>query len=228
MSGSTLKLLACITMVIDHFAMVFLPDIPAANIAYFTLAESPVSLYTILRCLGRLAFPLYCFLLLEGFTHTRDRFRYGKTLLIFAVLSEVPWDLAHGGFSLTTQNVYFTLFLGLCCVWLMEKYKDSYLKTFLAYAGVCLAAAFAHADYGCNGVLFIVLMYLFQRSRLIQALSALLFLNNGPFAALAFLPISQYNGKRGFIRGTAAKYGFYILYPAHLLLFAVLKGALQL
>lgn len=227
-SGSCLKVLAVVTMVLDHFAMVFLQDLPAANAGYFYILGFSVSLYSLIRGIGRLAFPIYCFLLLEGMKHTRDRFRYGQTLLVFAVISEVPWDLAHGGFSLATQNVFFTLFLGYCCVWLMEKHKDSYWKTLLSYAGMCLVAVFARADYGCYGLLFIALMYLFERCMPIQALSALLFLNNGPMAALAFLPISQYNGERGFIRGTKLKYGFYIIYPAHLLLFAALKGVINL
>ena len=81
LSGYHLKFIAVISMLIDHIAVIF----------QASLSES---IYFILRAAGRLSFPLFCFLLVEGFFHTRNKKRYQQRLFIFAVLSELPYDLA--------------------------------------------------------------------------------------------------------------------------------------
>lgn len=117
-SGSTLKLIAIITMLIDHIGAVVLLRVLYSDFAY---AASPdrykllYNIYVIMRSIGRLAFPIFCFLLVEGFLHTRSVAKYAVRLTIFALVSEIPFDLSlHSQlFYVGHQNVFFTLLIGL-------------------------------------------------------------------------------------------------------------------
>ena len=115
LSGSALKWIAVISMLVDHAAVVFF--VASREVGRPLLSAD---LYIVLRCIGRLAFPLYAFLLAEGFFHTRSVEKYLLRLFLFGVMSEIPFDLAFRGVWLegTYQNVYFTLALGLLAVWL--------------------------------------------------------------------------------------------------------------
>ena len=114
LSGSALKVLAMIIMLIDHTASFLLRDYEPATTPWFQLGDNTYSLYRVMRDVGRAAFPIFCFLLVEGFLHTHNRFKYGRNLLIFACISEIPWNFAQNGTLLfpDKQNVFFTLFLG--------------------------------------------------------------------------------------------------------------------
>ena len=107
-SAATLKWIALITMTIDHFAASGLFSQLAYGMVGWRLADQ---LYMLLRIIGRLAFPIYCFLLAEGFRHTRSRERYALRLGLFALISEIPFDLAacHVVWDWNDQNVFFTL-----------------------------------------------------------------------------------------------------------------------
>ena len=97
MSGSALKVIAVLSMVTDHCA--------------YYLMEHGTLLYEVMRCFGRIAFPVFAFLIAEGFRHTRNRMKYFLQLLGFAIVSEVPWYLLNGADG--THNVLFTLALGV-------------------------------------------------------------------------------------------------------------------
>lgn len=111
LSGSTLKLVAIITMLIDHIAAV-----PIARIL-LTGGGSELlhTIYSFMRQVGRLSFPIFCFLLVEGFGKTASRAKYALRLGVFALMSEIPFDLAVRSKVLEfgRQNVFFTLFLGM-------------------------------------------------------------------------------------------------------------------
>lgn len=114
-SGSTVKITAVAAMVIDHVAAVVLLRVLLAD-GYVNMAQEGVLyyVYQIMRSIGRVGFPVFCFLLVEGFQKTRDVRKYALRLIVYALISEIPFDLAVcGQFSLLAQNVYFTLFLGL-------------------------------------------------------------------------------------------------------------------
>ncbi|SFR93946.1 TraX family protein [Anaeromicropila populeti] len=110
MSGSTLKLIAIFAMIIDHVAAVLV-----WSVAYSTNNTQMMEISHYMRMFGRIAFPIFCFLLVEGFVHTKNRRRYAIRLALFAVISEIPFDLAFSmtPFDFNAQNVFFTLFLGL-------------------------------------------------------------------------------------------------------------------
>ncbi|MEZ3433868.1 MAG: conjugal transfer protein TraX [Lachnospiraceae bacterium] len=198
-----LKWIAIITMLIDHVGAVLFP-------------------YEIgLRIIGRIAFPIFCFLIVEGFSHTRNVRRYMARLGIFAVLSEVPYDLAfHGKLIDTTgQNVFFTLLLGVLLMYLMEKTPNIFIKALEIFLIFC-TAELLETDYSGRGVLLILIYYVFRRWKEIYvcAGAAWNFLygwgmvqNFGVFSAPF---IALYNGERG----PKIKYFFYVFYPAHLLI----------
>lgn len=148
-SGSTLKLIAIFVMLIDHIAATILEQtllsrgffnyntvasIDAANIQLYTI-------YRFMRGIGRLGFPLFCFLLVEGFVHTRNKGKYALRLGIFALISEIPFDLAfHGNaFYFEYQNVFFTLLIGFLVMWgfqvIRDKLKDKKWLPVLSVVG---------------------------------------------------------------------------------------------
>lgn len=213
-SGSTLKIIAIVSMLIDHIGAILLGP-------YHTP-------YLISRLIGRIAFPIFCFLLIEGFFHTRNLSKYCLRLGIFAVISEIPFDLAfnHATFDPSYQNVFFTLLIGLLTISTVESIRNRFSKkiavqmicsTAVIAAGAVLAWFFK-TDYGEIGVICIVLFYLEHNRKTIAAADAcicLLFSSSLEFTAFASVPlIRYYNGTRGI----SLKYVFYLFYPVHLLL----------
>ena len=119
-SGSILKLLAVFSMLIDHMAYFLLKNDGTFLQVLCAVGSREVTPYFLMRAFGRLAFPIFAFLIVEGFVYTRNRFKYGRNLLLFALMSEIPWNLVHAGtWHHPGQHVFFTLFfgyLGLCCL----------------------------------------------------------------------------------------------------------------
>lgn len=189
------------------------------------------------RGIGRIAFPIYCFLLVEGFYHTSSRKKYLLRMFIFAVLSEIPFDFAFYGFPgtarlLAGQNVMITLFIGLLLMNVYEYLKMAYLNQplifntagVIAIVGASALATFLAADYSYVGILFILVFYLFREKKIWIAVGLaaviVLFSNQIELAALiALIPIFTYNGKEG----RKIKYVFYAFYPVHLLVLGLIK-----
>lgn len=145
LSGSALKVIAMISMVIDHVALY--------------LMEHGIVLYETMRCIGRIAFPVFAFLIAEGFIHTRSRYRYFFTLLGFAVISEIPWYLLNGADG--THNVMFTLALGVATLMVLENLlQRSLVLGFLWTLGMAGLASWSGVDYEWRGILLIVILYL--------------------------------------------------------------------
>ena len=219
LSGSMLKVLAVITMLIDHVAAFFLRG---SNIVLFSLLGRQFDLYSIMRWVGRISFPLFAFLLVEGYLHTTDKKRYGKNLLIFALISEIPWNLVHSGsIFYGAQNIFFTLLLGFLAIWILESQKG-YTRIFGLLFMMAFALAFG-ADYGFRGVGLRLLLYVLRDQPLLRAVLGSCTRSSGWIAGLAFFPIGMYNRERGFIRGRLAKYAFYAVYPVHLFIFYLVK-----
>ena len=204
LSGSALKVIALVSMLTDHSA--------------YYLLEHETTLYEAMRSFGRIAFPVFAFLIAEGFSHTRNRLRYFLTLLGFAVASEVPWLLLNGADG--THNVMFTLALGVGALAIFDKYHQ---RKFVCFCMITLIAIFATClgtDYEWRGILLIVICYMMREHRPLLLLFVLpLMIYYGIVGAImAAIVLSLYDGTRGFIQGSTAKYGFYAFYPAHLFL----------
>ena len=214
-SGSALKVIAMLSMVTDHCA-------------YYLLNESSVA-YEVMRCFGRIAFPVFAFLVAEGFAHTRNRMRYFLSLLLFAVISEVPWYLLNGTDG--THNVMFTLALGVAALDAFERLREHRVLCCCSMLLMAWLAAWSGADYEWRGVLVITVFYLLGMvkktpvtlRRMLQLLFAFpLMMHYGITGALlACAVIFLYDGTRGFIHGNVVKYCFYAFYPAHLFLLCI-------
>lgn len=242
-TGFTLKMIAVVTMLIDHTAATILERaLTCPSAGYITTAEAYnrwLIVYQIMRGIGRMAFPLYCFLLVEGFVHTRNVKKYLGRMAVFALISEIPFDMAFNRsfFDMSYNSVFLTLFLGLAVITLVHKVDDKlqiqdrsllhrYLKC-IAIVAVILAgmilAELLHTDYSAAGVAAIAIMYVL-RSRRMAAFAAgvvTLGLLSGTIEFLALfmlIPIWFYNGKRGH----SAKYFFYAFYPVHLFLLSII------
>lgn len=220
-SGSTLKLIAIISMLIDHTGAIVLRAIQRLP----SVAEVPENrilwqnIYACSRDIGRLAFPIFCFLIVEGFLHTRNAKKYAGRLFLFALVSELPFDFALKGswFYPDKQNVYFTLLIGLLVIIGIARITQNgtkylFLSVLPLLAGMYLARII-DTDYNYKGVFLIAVLYLLRYSRLYQCIGGAISVTWELPAPLAFLPVYLYNGKRGL----SMKYFFYWFYPVHLL-----------
>ena len=226
MNSAQLKILACIFMLIDHIGAVLYPDV------------------SILRVIGRLAFPIFVYLIAEGYRRTKDITDYMGRLMVFALISQLPFNAAFLGSATKPEelylNVFFTLVMGLYSLYLYDKNKKIVYVIVIA-----LVCEFLNTDYGAFGVLmifvsnryhdsfkklsksYIVLMLLYVIKWLItvklanpSVLLVDIIFNHftiEPLALLSLIFLKLYNGKRGW----KLKYLFYVFYPAHLFILSL-------
>lgn len=202
LSGSALKIIALVSMTMDH-------------IAYY-LMEHGSLMYDLMRTMGRMAFPIFAFLLVEGYGHTRSTRKYALSLLAFALISEISWWLLNHD---NTHNVFFTLLLGLIVIEGINKLGKKPLLWAVLIITICTIAIFLHVDYEYSGILLICTFHIFKPDKVTKCLLATLFMYQygviGLWLGLAV--ILCYNGQRGFIKGQYAKYLCYAYYPLHLI-----------
>ena len=226
-SGSALMVFAIVTMLIDHIGAGFLVCWKKAwePIFAFQLLGTlhTVSLYQLFRLVGRLAFPIFAFLLVEGFCHTSNRRKYAWSLAIFALISEIPFDFLFRPIYGNSQNIYFTLLIGFLTMWGLERYRGRPVFQAIIVAAALAAATVLHTDYSYHGIVLILALYLFRKQPVLQTVFGALSLYFEWFAVFAFIPIRLYNGRRGFVRGRYMKYFFYIFYPVHMGVIALLR-----
>jgi len=238
MSTFIIKIIALLTMIIDHSGHV-------VQRVYGWDAG------LILRYIGRIAFPLYAFLLGQGCKNTKNINKYLGRLLLFAFISEIPYDLFRFNIGLprgmrlsfmdfSSQNVFFTLFLGGLTIAVYMHAKKAHEKHLAAIMGIlamlsaAVAAEILATDYSWSGVMLIAAPVIASEGMpgekakkylyiifFVACLCAIYF--NAGLVMLAFAMISVifillYNGERG----RSMKWFFYIMYPAHMLaLFAI-------
>ena len=235
-TSEQLKKIAMGTMFIDHaaVALIYNCGLDKVNPFFETLGIA-------MRLIGRMAFPLYAFLLVQGFLYTRDWKKYVVRVAVFAVISEIPYTLVAGKAILypAGQNTMFTMLVGLLCMKAISGLENFARRTgdlwqfwveTVLIAGIGgMVAELCHLDYGMYGILLLMVFYMFRFRPAEQLMGgcAVLFLmyqNFYAFAAwIAIFLISRYNGERGRKMG----YWPYIFYPAHLLVLAIAGMILQ-
>lgn len=195
-----LKCIAVLTMIIDHTGAVLFPG------------------DLVFRYIGRISFPVFCFLLVEGFSHTRDMRKYMLRLGVFAVISEIPYDLAFRDTVLEFghQNVFFSLFIGVVMMYALEKNAEWPIKVTEVLLAMWVAV-FLRTDYGFKGILLISNYYFLRRYRwrkhVAGAVWNLLWNQIQRYGVFATVFLVLYNGEKG----PSMKYFFYLFYPLHLL-----------
>lgn len=216
MNVLVLKIIALTSMVIDHYGAIF---------------KSGVYIY---RIIGRLAFPIYAFLLVEGYIHTKNVKKYAIRLLFFAIVSELPFDLAFfGKLGFVHQNIFFTLFIGLILMYLMDNKGVKYnFNNNLLILAASLLALLTAVDYRYVGIIYILTFYYtkdYPNPKKLYTQAIVIFLTNlftlgsgQQFALLALPIIYLYNGKLG-PKNKFLQIFFYVAYPLHLLIFYLMK-----
>lgn len=245
MTGHGLKLIAAVTMFVDHFAASVIERMLEAerltryleDVSDWGKAGALGWAYIAMRLVGRIAFPVFLFLLAEGVRYTKSKTKYLLRMAIFAFVSEIPFDMAmllrddqvfsgkllYFGY----QNVFFTLTVSLAvmciCDWAEKKFSDplkQYALMLAATAAGATLAWFLKTDYGAPGVVAAATMYMLRYKKtaaFAAGVAVLIFFcsYNEAFALLALPFICKYNGQRG---RYYSKYLYYLFYPAHLLL----------
>lgn len=223
-TGSTFKIIACITMLIDHIGAViverYLRTLSGNEFEMVYLFDR------VLRLIGRLGFPMFCFLLVEGVLYTKNKLKYAMRLLAFCFISEIPFNLAVTGdiWNKEYQNVFFTLFIGFVVVSLIHTWEKKTSNWWLRIIGSATTAVigvglaeFLKTDYGAWGVITIVGMYILRADKMQRMLTGCLVLTSYNLweitSFLALIPVKLYNGQKGI----SLKYVFYLFYPVHLL-----------
>lgn len=215
-----LKLIACLSMLIDHAACIF-----GGALEW--------------RMIGRLAFPIYCFLLVEGVYHTRNPKKYVLRLAISAVISELAFDFSfYGRWTWQHQSVMLTLLLGVLALEAMKRCPGFLVKALGALPFV-LMADLLNTDYGWYGVLLIALFGLVRdlpwKWPLTAVGMAAIFwvMNSMPrmvfgipvpvqmFGLLSLIPMTLYSGEK-LTKSKTAQWAFYLFYPVHMVLLRML------
>lgn len=222
MSIFIIKIIACITMILDHIKYA-LPDTKCFITQY----------------LGRISFPLFAFLIGEGYAHTSNLKKYYRRLVIFAFISQIPFMLFRtlvGEWKML--NIMFTLLLGLSAITIFDKLGKKYYISIPSVPLVIFLGELLRVDYGWYGVLCVFILYIFRKENK-KYLRVIVFalLNIGYyynrliadfsksnlisyiFTTLPVFILLTYNGKLG----RKTKYLYYIFYPMHMFLFFMIN-----
>lgn len=205
-----------------------------------------------LTCIGRLTFPIYAFLLVEGYFHTKNLKRYVGRLTLFAVLSEIPFNLAMGStvFYPLHQNVLWSFLISIWLIHLNEKAKGKLWRQILVGIGTVLLGYIlgivTFVDYYGSGILMVMVFYFFRQRKwwcFLGQFICLAYINfelldgfayelrlfgetfyfaRQGFAMLALIPIWLYRGKQG-LHNKPLQYSYYAFYPVHLLILGLIQ-----
>ena len=227
-SGAQLKYIAFLSMLADH--------VNKALIYPFLSGEGILQrISDAFNILGRIAFPLFAFFLVEGFFKTGNRKKYLASLLIFGIISEIPFDMALSGvfFEPNSNNIMFTLALMLITIWIIDTLKEKmqnmskyiwYPFSFVIVGIMCIISMVTGLDYEYHAIMIGYLFYIFYNKRVFAIFLGYLAIFKEVWSLLGFSLILTYNGKRG----KQNKLFNYCFYPGHLLILGILRIFLKI
>ncbi len=259
LTSAHLKTIAVICMLIDHIGAAFSSNLVWFNVFVHVFGSGANTNNTenlfnsfqlvilLMRAIGRISFPIFCFLIMQGFIHTKNVKKYMLRLAAFAIVSEIPFNLQVGNgniFNMHYQNVFFTLTLGLLTICFYKNVKAFLPVKIIVVILIAIFATLINADYGFFGVITIFLFYAFYKHKYYFTFLALWLAFGSYFVGIV---ISCFNGysveqamqinlSMGLLQGLCAfsllfiakynnkkgkqlsKYFFYLFYPLHLLL----------
>ena len=227
-SGAQLKYIAFLSMLADH--------VNKALIYPFLSGEGILQhISDVFDILGRIAFPLFAFFLVEGFFKTGNRKKYLASLLIFGIISEIPFDMALSGvfFEPNSNNIMFTLALMLITIWTIDILKEKmqnmskytwYPVSFVIVGIMCIISMVTGLDYEYHAIMIGYLFYIFYNKRVFAIFLGYLAIFKEVWSLLGFSLILTYNGKRG----KQNKLFNYCFYPVHLLILGILRMVLKI
>lgn len=232
-----LKIFACITMLVQSVGITIIEK-GIINLGQYTQAELSEALAndkelmmvagagSVMQLIGGLSVPIFAYLLVEGFRHTSSYRRYLLSVFIFAILSEIPYDLANSQklFDLDSQNALVTMCICLMMLYFLDFFKEKkgfgagVLKVTIVLCAI-IWVTILRAGYGLCMVLLVAIFYLFYSRNVLKTIlgmiTSLLYVT-GP---LAFYGIWFYNEER---KDRLPKYIYYIFYPLHLLVLGII------
>ena len=225
-NGAQLKYIAFASMFIDHFNK--------AIITPFLTGTGPLNVITrIFDILGRIAFPIFAFMIVEGFFKTKSRWKYLRNLLVFAAISEIPYDMFQSAVFINTwsQNILWGLALGLFTIMVIDKLKEKIkkrpLRIFVSIFIVALSSLgsmLISSDYEYYAIIIIYIYYLFYDKRLLASGLGYLVIIKEIYAILGFATVLLYNGEKG----KQNKSFNYLFYPVHLLILGIIRMVLKI
>ena len=222
LSGAQLKYIAFFSMLVDHInkALIY----PYLDGGVLNVISD------IFDVIGRVAFPIFIFLLVEGYFCTRNKWKYLGTLLVFGVISEIPFDMFTTGtfVDVNWNNIMFTLALVLVTIWIIDTLKGKmsrmpkvmwFMISLPIIVIMCFTASVLSLDYEYHAVLIGYFLYLFHGKMLIAIPFSFISMYKEPWALLGFGFALTYNGKRG----RQNKLINYLFYPVHMLILGIIR-----
>jgi len=237
MSVFVLKIIACTAMLIDHFGAAIL--LPMLDESGFN-----AEIYMAMRNIGRIAFPIYAYLIAQGCTHTKHIGKYLLRLGLLAILSEPFFDIAFWSGDINflhNTNIFYTLFLGATAITFHQKMRQIFANSLGEIAGLlgvipaAMVAIWLSTDYSLFGVGIIFLIYIMRpenrTGRVVAMLigTTALYLGNLNFMLLSYVAVvlvAIYNGQLG-PNNRLIKWGFYFFYPVHIAALIALRAILM-
>lgn len=217
MSSFVLKILACFFMLVDHIGYCLFPNV------------------SLLRTIGRLAFPIFAFQIALGYKKTRSKKNYFLRMLVFAMISEIPFLIFRyvSGYSTLAFNIGFTFVLALGALYFIELSKSKNILFSILIIPLLLIAYYFNVDYKWYGIIIVMIFYLFDLKKpfgftvalitFILSTAVYIYGFNASsiqmYAVISIFILGFFNNKKG----RDFKYFFYIFYPAHMLLLSFIK-----